>query len=33
MYQHFNLEVVEEFLIPGRSDSLVAMLRKSKRNR
>jgi ribosomal protein S18 acetylase RimI-like enzyme len=28
MYQHFGFEVVDEFIIPGTKDKLVAMLRK-----
>ena len=28
MYQHFGFEVVDEFIVPGTKDKLVAMLRK-----
>ena len=28
MYQHFGFEVVDEFVVPGTKDKLVAMLRK-----
>lgn len=28
MYQHFGFEVVDEFVVPGTNDKLVAMLRK-----
>ncbi len=30
MYQHFGFEVVDEFVVPGTKDKLVAMLRKPK---
>ena len=30
MYQHFAFEVVDEFVVPGTNDKLVAMLRKPK---
>ena len=30
MYQHFGFEVVDEFIVPGTNDKLVAMLRKPK---
>ena len=30
MYQHFGFEVVDEFVVPGTNDKLVAMLRKPK---
>ena len=30
MYQHFGFEVVDEFVVPGTKDRLVAMLRKPK---
>ncbi len=30
MYQHFGFEVVDEFIVPGTKDKLVAMLRKPK---
>jgi ribosomal protein S18 acetylase RimI-like enzyme len=30
MYQHFGFEVVDEFVVPGMNDKLVAMLRKPK---
>jgi len=31
MYQHFGFEVVDEFIVPGTNDKLVAMLRKPRR--
>ena len=33
MYQHFGFEVVDEFIVPGTNDKLVAMLRKPKGKR
>ncbi len=30
MYQHFGFEVVDEFVVPGLKDKMVAMLRKPK---
>ena len=30
MYQHFGFEVVDEFIVPGTKDKLVAMLREPK---
>ena len=30
MYQHFGFEVVDEFVVPGTKDKVVAMLRKPK---
>jgi len=33
MYQHFGFEVVDEFIVPGTNDKLVAMLRKPKEKR
>ncbi len=30
MYQHFDFEVVDEFVVPGTKDKMVAMLRKPK---
>ncbi len=30
MYQHFGFEVVDEFVVPGTKDTVVAMLRKPK---
>jgi len=30
MYQHFGFEVVDEFIVPGTKDKVVAMLRKPK---
>ena len=30
MYQHFGFEVVDEFVVPGTKDKLVAMIKKPK---
>ena len=30
MYQHFGFAVVDEFVVPGTKDKVVAMLRKPK---
>ncbi len=30
MYQHFDFVVVDEFVVPGTKDTMVAMLRKPK---
>ena len=33
MYQHFGFEVVDEFVVPGTKDKLIAMLRQPKTNK